>query len=135
MHITTRLLAFTVLFSTAASAQTPADPRLEKLKAELAQAIDTKAKLAQRMVDQVFSFGELGMQETETSKYLSGILEQNGFAVERGVAGIPTAWVARWGKGSPVIALGSDIDGIPQANQKTGHRRARRHDCRRTRSR
>src|SRR4029453_12821616 len=82
------------------------------------QAIDAKAKLAQRMVDQVFSFGELGMQETETSKYLSGILEQNGFAVERGVAGIPTAWVARWGKGSPVIALGSDIDGIPQANQK-----------------
>ena len=118
MHIVSRVLAFTVAVSTVASAQAPADPRLDKLKAELAQAIDAKAKLAQRMVDQVFSFGELGMQETETSKYLSGILEQNGFAVERGVAGIPTAWVARWGKGSPVIALGSDIDGIPQANQK-----------------
>src|SRR4029453_14942547 len=84
------------------------------------QAIDAKGKMAQQMVDQVFSFGELGMQEIETSKYLSGILEKNGFKVERGVAGIPTAWVARWGKGSPVIALGSDIDGIPQANQKPG---------------
>jgi aminobenzoyl-glutamate utilization protein B len=38
--------------------------------------------------------------------------------VERGVAGMPTAWTARWGNGSPVIALGSDIDGIPQASQK-----------------
>jgi aminobenzoyl-glutamate utilization protein B len=120
MHIVTRFLAPCLLFTTMASAQTPTDPRLDKLKAELAQAIDAKAKLAQRMVDQVFSFGELGMQETETSKYLAGVLEQNGFTVERGVAGIPTAWVARWGKGSPVIALGSDIDGIPQANQKPG---------------
>src|SRR5262245_15420502 len=120
MHILTRLLASSVALSTVASAQTPIDPRIDRLKSELSTAIDAKAKLAQRMVDQVFSFGELGMQETETSKYLAGILEQNGFAVERGVAGIPTAWVARWGKGSPVIALGSDIDGIPQANQKPG---------------
>jgi len=66
----------------------------------------------------VFSFGELGMQEIETSKYLTGILEQNGFTVERGVAGIPTAWVAKWGSGKPVIALGSDIDCIPQASNK-----------------
>ena len=60
------------------------------------------------------------MQEFETSKYLTGILEKNGFKIERGVAGIPTAWVATWGSGKPVISLGSDIDGIPQANQKPG---------------
>ncbi|MBW8839951.1 MAG: hypothetical protein JF602_08885 [Gemmatimonadetes bacterium] len=57
------------------------DPRVERLKADLATAIDAKAKMAQQMVDQVFSFGELGMQEFETSKYLTGILEQNGFKV------------------------------------------------------
>ena len=72
------------------------------------------------MNDKVFSFGELGFQEVETSKYLTGILEKKGFTVERGVAGIPTAWVATWGSGKPVIALGSDIDGIPQASQKPG---------------
>jgi aminobenzoyl-glutamate utilization protein B len=46
--------------------------------------------------------------------------------VERGVAGMPTAWVARWGSGKPVITLGSDIDGIPQASQKPafGYREA-----------
>jgi aminobenzoyl-glutamate utilization protein B len=72
------------------------------------------------MVDEVFSFGELGMQEEETSKYLTGILEKNGFKVTRGFAGIPTAWYATWGSGKPVISLGSDVDDIPQANQKPG---------------
>ena len=98
----------------------PASPELEAMKAEVAKKIDGKAKMIQEMVDQVFSFGELGMQEFETSKFLSGILEQNGFKVERGVAGIPTAWVAKWGSGKPVISLGSDIDGIPQSNAKPG---------------
>src|SRR5690349_17809235 len=94
--------------------------QLDALKAEAAKEIDAKAKMIQEMVDQVFSFGELGMQEVETSKYLTGILKQNGFKVERGVAGIPTAFVAKWGSGKPVISLGSDIDGIPQASQKPG---------------
>ncbi|MBI2408767.1 MAG: amidohydrolase [Gemmatimonadetes bacterium] len=98
----------------------PASPDLDALKAEVAKKVDAKAKLVQEMVDQVFSFGELGMQEFETSKYLTGILEQNGFKVERGVGGMPTAWVARWGSGKPVISLGSDIDGIPQTNTKPG---------------
>jgi len=98
----------------------PSTPKLEALKAEAAKEIDAKAKMIQEMVDQVFSFGELGMQEVETSKYLTGLLEQNGFKVERGVAGIPTAFVAKWGSGKPVISLGSDIDGIPQAWNQPG---------------
>ena len=79
------------------------------------------AKLAQEMVDSVFSFGELGFQEVETSKYLTGMLEKNGFKVERGQSPAfrPRGW-RRWGSGKPVIALGSDIDGIPQASQKPG---------------
>jgi hypothetical protein len=52
----------------------PASPELEALKAEAARRVDAKAKLVQEMVDQVFSYGELGMQEFETSKYLTGIL-------------------------------------------------------------
>jgi aminobenzoyl-glutamate utilization protein B len=98
----------------------PNSPRLDALKAEAAREIDAQAKQIQVMVDQVFSYGELGFQEFETSKYLTGILEKNGFTVERGVAGIPTAFVARWGSGKPVISLGSDIDDIPQATQKPG---------------
>ncbi|MDX1385444.1 MAG: amidohydrolase, partial [Thermoanaerobaculia bacterium] len=94
--------------------------RLEALKTEALAAVDARAKPTQVMVDSIFSFGELGFQEHETSRYLTGILEENGFAVERGVAGMPTAWVARWGRGRPVISFGSDIDGIPKASQKPG---------------
>ena len=90
------------------------------MKADLAGQIDAMKKQAQVMVDSVFSFGELGFQEFETSRYLTAILEKEGFKIERGVAGIPTAWVASWGSGKPVISLGSDIDDIPQASQKPG---------------
>lgn len=104
----------------AAQQARPTDPRIERLKTEALAKVEGRAKQVQEIVDMVFSFGELGMQEFETSKYLTGVLEQNGFTVERGVAGIPTAWVARWGSGKPVIALGSDIDDIPQASSKPG---------------
>ena len=90
------------------------------MKADLIGQIDAMKKQAQVMVDSVFSFGELGFQEFETTKYLSGMLEKEGFKIERGYAGIPTAWVASWGSGKPVISLGSDIDDIPQASQKPG---------------
>ncbi|MEJ2540718.1 MAG: peptidase dimerization domain-containing protein, partial [Gemmatimonadota bacterium] len=62
------------------------------------------------------------MQEFETQRYLTGLLEEEGFTIELGVAGMPSAWTARWenGTGGPVIALGSDVDGIPQSNQKPG---------------
>src|SRR5947208_2813090 len=96
----------------------PANEKEAAMKADLAGQIDSMKKQAQVMVDSVFSFGELGFQEYETTKYLTAILEQEGFKIERGIAGIPTAWVATWGSGKPVIALGSDIDDIPQASQK-----------------
>ena len=98
----------------------PTTPQLDKLKTEAATLIDGEAKMVQEMVDEVFSFGEPGFQEFETVKYLTGILEQNGFKVQRNVAGIPTAFVATWGSGKPVISLGSDIDDIPQASNKPG---------------
>src|SRR6185436_1827297 len=110
----------------AGQAPAPADSkpaaaaRLDALKRGVAADVDGMRVMTQQMTDMVFSFGELGFQEVETSKYLTGVLEQHGFAVERGVAGMPTAWTARWGSGKPVIALGSDIDDIPQASQKPG---------------
>src|SRR5947207_182231 len=92
----------------------------QDFKAEVVRDVDAMAKQTQVMIDTVFSFGELGFEEFESSKYLTGILEKEGFKIERGISGIPTAWVATWGSGKPVIALGSDIDCIPQASQKPG---------------
>jgi aminobenzoyl-glutamate utilization protein B len=98
----------------------PGPPHVEALKKEAAADVESMRVMTQQMVDQVFSYGELGFQEFETSKYLTGILEKNGFKIERQYAGIPTAWMATWGSGKPVIAIGSDIDCIPQASQKPG---------------
>ncbi|MGE3274898.1 MAG: amidohydrolase [Vicinamibacterales bacterium] len=96
------------------------DPKIAKMKEAVTEDVGSMYDLGQQMVDMVFSFGELGFQEFETQKYLTGILKENGFTVETGVAGIPTAWVAKWGSGHPIIALGSDVDCIPQASQKPG---------------
>jgi aminobenzoyl-glutamate utilization protein B len=108
-----------------APAATPApaakvDPRVDRLKSEVAGAVDGMATFTQQMVDQIFSYGELGFQEQETHRYLVGLLKKNGFTVEEGISGIPTAFMASWGSGKPVISLGSDIDGIPQSSQKPG---------------
>src|SRR5215203_2554785 len=84
----------------------------------VAADVERRAKLTQEIVDMLFSFGELGFQEVESSRYLSELLAKEGFRVQKGYAGMPTAWVATWGSGKPVIALGADIDGIPQASQK-----------------
>lgn len=96
------------------------NPKVETWKKDVMKALDGDYKTAQEMVDMVFSFSELGFQEIETSAYLTGILKKNGFIIEKGIAGIPTAWMAKWGNGKPVIALGSDIDCIPKASQKPG---------------
>lgn len=95
-------------------------PVLGGLKAEAAQIVNDKQKLTQEIVDSLFSFAELGFQEFETQRYLTRILEDSGFTIERGVSGMPSAWWATWGSGKPVIALGSDVDGIPKASQMPG---------------
>jgi aminobenzoyl-glutamate utilization protein B len=93
---------------------------LTGLKAEAAANVEADAKLTQEIVDSLFSFSELGFQEFETQRYLTELLEKNGFRIERGIAGMPSSWWATWGRSGPVIALGSDIDCIPQASQMPG---------------
>ena len=106
---------------TVAPAQTVDADRLERLKAEALAKVDPK--LVQEIVDQLFSYSELGMQEFETQKYITTLLKAKGFTITLGYAGMPSAWVARWespaGK-KPVITLGSDVDGIPQASNRPG---------------
>ena len=96
------------------------NPNLERYKRDVGLEVDSMREDIARMNDQVFSFAELGFQEFETVKYLTDILRKNGFSVQEGIAGIPTAFMASWGSGKPVIALGSDIDCIPQASNKPG---------------
>src|SRR5512141_1773462 len=104
----------------APAAPAKAGTKVDTYKKDAIAEVDSMREFTQQMVDQIFSYGELGFQEFETSKYITGILEKNGFKIENNISGIPTAWMATWGSGKPVIAIGSDIDGIPQASQKPG---------------
>jgi aminobenzoyl-glutamate utilization protein B len=111
---------FAALLLCAAPTLSGQQPNLPGLKQEAATEVDKLQTLTQQMVDEIFSFSELGFQEFETSRYVTGILEKNGFHIEHEVAGIPTAWVATYGSGKPVIAFITDIDCIPRASQKPG---------------
>ncbi len=115
-----RTVVILMLLAAASQVLFAQPPKLEDLKKEALEQVESKRDLTQQIVDSIFSFSELGFQETETSDYLIGILEKNGFAVTRGVAGMPTAFVASWGSGTPVIGFMADIDGLPETSQKPG---------------
>jgi aminobenzoyl-glutamate utilization protein B len=115
----TPLIVF-ILLTQILSAQTLSPAKIEKLKADVQAEVDKNAAMGQQINDMLFSFAELGFQEKETLNYLTTLLEKNGFTIQKGIAGIPTAWTATWGSGKPVIAIGSDIDCIPKASQKPG---------------
>jgi len=71
-----------------------------------------------KISDAIWSYAELGLQEYKSSKLLADTLEQAGFKVERGVAGMPTCFVASYGSGKPVIGLLGEFDALPMLSQK-----------------
>ena len=111
MRTNALLLSITMILAVSLPAHTQTAPKLDELKREAIAEVDGLCVLTQQMVDQIFSFSELGFQEYETSKYITGILEKNGFKVDRGVVGMPTAWVATYGSGKPVIAFDKNSRG------------------------
>lgn len=84
------------------------------------QFIDRNGQAISTLNDSIFYFGELGMQEVETANLMSGLLEQEGFRVERGVAGFPTGFCATYGSGEPVIAIHTEYDANPDNSQRAG---------------
>src|SRR6185436_19813487 len=82
--------------------------------------IDRNAAQAAVVGDSLFYFGELGMQEHESAKFLKQTLEGIGFRVEVGGAGMPTNVWAEWGSGRPKIAIVTEIDALPGGSQTPG---------------
>jgi aminobenzoyl-glutamate utilization protein B len=68
--------------------------------------------------DSIWGFAELGMQEFKSSAILIKTLEEEGFTVQKGVAGMPTCFVASWGSGKPVIGILGEFDALPMLSQK-----------------
>ena len=68
--------------------------------------------------DAIWNYAELGMQEFKSSSILIKTLEEEGFKIETGVAGMPTCFVASWGSGKPVIGILGEFDALPMISQK-----------------
>lgn len=95
-------------------------PTTDQLRAEALAEVAALEKLTQEVNDMMFSFSELGFQEFWALEYLTEILENEGFRIEIGCAGIPTCFVASWGSGRPEIALMAEVDGLPETSQRPG---------------
>jgi len=96
-----------------------ANPQVEQYKRTSASSVDSMQENIRNGTTRcsVSPNRDSGIRDVELPH---SDLKQNGFSVQDGVAGIPTSFMATWGSGKPVIALGSDIDDIPQASQKRG---------------
>lgn len=83
-------------------------------------AIDRNASAISTIGDSIFAFAEVAMQECETCRFLTGILKDIGFRVETGISDFPTAILATYGSGKPVIAIHTEYDALPGVSQEAG---------------
>jgi aminobenzoyl-glutamate utilization protein B len=84
-------------------------------------ALDWIAKNEKMIIDvsdTIWEYAELGLQEFKSSKLIADKLENHGFVVERGIADMPTAFVAAYGGGKPVIGIMGEYDALPGISQK-----------------
>ena len=92
---------------------------MQKKEAAFA-AIDRKADLITHVADQIWSFAELSLQEVQSASLYESVLESEGFRVEKGICGIPTAFSASYGSGRPHIGILAEYDALSGLSQKGG---------------
>jgi aminobenzoyl-glutamate utilization protein B len=110
-----RLLLGVFLLGTTASLQ--AQKMSSNKKAVLASITEHQEELT-AISDSIWALAETAFQEAGSSRILADYAEKNGFTVERGVAGIPTAFTATYGSGRPVISILGEYDALPGISQK-----------------
>ncbi|MGE3434659.1 MAG: amidohydrolase [Blastocatellales bacterium] len=96
----------------------PASATDIKKKDEAVASIEKRKAEMIKLSDQIWAYAETALREHKSSEALSRYAEQQGFKVERGVAGMPTAFIASYGQGSPVIGILGEFDALPGISQK-----------------
>jgi aminobenzoyl-glutamate utilization protein B len=104
------LLFFLISFSQFMNAQ-------DLAKKKIIQSLQTKSKNYEQIAQKIWSFAELGYKEQKSSILLQETLKQAGFSIQPGVAGIPTAFVATYGSGGPIIGILGEYDALPGLSQ------------------
>lgn len=87
-------------------------------KKAIIASVEKHEKALIEISDNIWALAETAFEETQSSKILADYAEKQGFTVERGVAGMPTAFVATYGSGSPVISVLGEFDALPGISQK-----------------
>ncbi|MFT3682801.1 MAG: amidohydrolase [Ferruginibacter sp.] len=105
-----------VLISFRSFAQAPA--ALTANKKAIIASVDKHQKELTELSDKIWAFAELALKETQSSKVLADYAEAQGFTVQRGVAEMPTAFIASYGSGKPIIAVMGEFDALPGLSQK-----------------
>jgi aminobenzoyl-glutamate utilization protein B len=105
------------LLAAAAAAPAPAGARLEAKRAAV-ESIDRQRARLTALSDRIWRYAETALRETRSAKELADFAEGQGFRVERGVAGMPTAFVASYGSGRPLIGILGEYDALPGISQK-----------------
>lgn len=82
------------------------------------QYIESNEDLIKRIADEIWRYAEVGLHEEKSAKCLEDALAAEGFSVQHGVAGMPTAFVATWGSGKPVIGFLGEYDALPGVSQE-----------------
>lgn len=93
--------------------------------AGIEKAVDAAAYTIWDVASKVWEFAELSYKEVQSSPYVAGTLEKNGFAIsDRGIGGLDTSWIATWGHGSPVLGILVEFDALPGLGNDTVPKKA-----------
>ncbi|MEO5685568.1 MAG: amidohydrolase [Chitinophagaceae bacterium] len=125
-YITSWLLLSMPFFQTI-SAQNKSLKIPENKKTVLASVEKHQQELI-NLSDSVWKFAETALKESQSAKILADYAEKNGFNTRRGVAEMPTAFIAEYGSGKPVIAILGEFDALPGLSQKAQAARAALHE-------
>ncbi|WP_396637294.1 amidohydrolase [Maribacter sp. R77961] len=90
----------------------------QKKTADILQKLDAKSEAYGTIAQEIWSLAEMGYQEEKSSALLQKTLKDEGFTITTGVAGIPTAFIAEYGSGSPVIGIMGEYDALPGLSQQ-----------------
>ena len=90
----------------------------KKLKAQIINHIEGDQKILIEISDKIWAAAEVAFQEKVSSQTLIDYAKANGFSVEEGVAQTPTAFIASYGSGQPVIGILGEFDALPGISQK-----------------
>lgn len=112
-----RLCVIAILLSALAFPHAARSADLKK-KEEAAASIEKHRAELTNLSDQVWAFAETALRETRSSRLLADYAERQGFKVQRGIAGMPTAFTATYGEGRPIIGILGEYDALPGLSQK-----------------